>query len=120
MTEEELQALLEASTPERDRHGLFVEECRDQDVRLRFSPQSLSTATLLALVELSLRAAAGADTRLTHLNVTLLRAAQQADVIALSRVLRRERDTVHAEAWLFSHAVIEPMMHATASLRARP
>ena len=118
MTEEELQALLEASTPERDRHGLLVEESRDQDVRLRFSPQSLSTAALLALVELSLRAAAGAGCRLTHLNVTVLRAAQQADVIALSRVLKRERGDVHAECWLFSHAVVEPMLHATASLRA--
>jgi hypothetical protein len=119
MTEEELQALLEASTPERDRYGLFVEECGDQDVRLRFSPQTLSTAAVLALAELALRAAAGTEARLTHLNVTLLRAAQQADVISLSRVLRRERDTVHAEAWLFSHAVVEPMLHATATLNSR-
>jgi acyl-coenzyme A thioesterase PaaI-like protein len=46
----------------------------------------------------------------------MLRAAQQADVIALSRVLRRNRQIVHAEAWLFSHAVVEPMLHATATL----
>ena len=38
MTEDELQALLEKTTPERDRHELFVEECQDQDVRVRFSP----------------------------------------------------------------------------------
>jgi hypothetical protein len=24
---------------------------------------------------------------------------------------------VHAEAWLFSHAVVEPMLHATATLK---
>ncbi len=120
MTEEELQALLEASTPEGERHDLFVEECGDQDVRVRFSPRSLSMASLLALVEISLRAAAGVETRLTHLNVTVLRPAQQADVIALSRVLRRDRGAVHAECWLFSHAVVEPMLHATATLAAAP
>ena len=41
---------------------------------------------------------------------------KQADVIALSRVLRQDRNLVHAEAWLFSHAVVEPMLHATATL----
>src|SRR5437899_2984683 len=120
MTEEELQALLEKTTPERDRYELFVEQCQDQDVRVRFSPakgEGWSTAALLAIAETSLRAAAGPQARMTHLNATVLRSAQQADVIALSRVLRRDRDVVHAEAWLFSHAVVEPMLHATATLR---
>ena len=117
MREDELQALLEASTPEADRHGLFVEECRDQDVRLRFSPQSPAMPALLTLAEIALRAAAGADARLSQLSLTVLREPQPADVISLSRVLRRQRDTVHAEAWLFSHAVVEPMLHATATFR---
>jgi len=120
MTEDELQALLEKTTPEGDRYELFVEQCQDQDVRVRFSPakgEGWSTAALLTIVETSLRAAAGAEARIAHLNVTVLRLAQQADVIALSRVLRRDRDVVHAEAWLFSHAVVEPMLHATATLR---
>ena len=117
MTEDELQALLEKTTPDHDRYELFVEQC--QDVRVRFSPPKdagWSTAALLTVVEISLRATAGAQARLTHLNVTVLRSAQQADVIALSRVLRRDRHVVHAEAWLFSHAVVEPMLHATATL----
>jgi acyl-coenzyme A thioesterase PaaI-like protein len=121
MTEDELQSLLERTTPERDRYELFVEECQDQDVRVRFSPAkgaAWSTAALLTVAEISLRAAAGPETRLSHLNITLLRAAQQADVIALSRVLRRHRQIVHAEAWLFSHAVVEPMLHATATLES--
>ena len=121
MTEEELQQLLEKTTPERDRYELFVEQCQDQDVRVRFSPakgEGWPMAPLLTLVETALRAAAGAEARLTHLNVTVLRAAQQADVIALSRVLRRDRDVIHAEAWLFSHAVVEPMLHATATLES--
>ena len=121
MTEDELQALLEKTTPEGDRYELFVEECQDQDVRVRFSPPKdagWSTAALLTVVETSLRAAAEPRARLTHLNVTLLRGAQPADVIALSRVLRRDRHVVHAEAWLFSHAVVEPMLHATATLVA--
>jgi hypothetical protein len=121
MTENELQALLEKTTPERDRYEMFVEQCQDQDVRVRFSPgkgESWAMAALLTVAETSLRAAAGPQARMKHLNVTVLRAAQEADVIALSRILRRDRHVVHAEAWLFSHAVVEPMLHATATLEA--
>lgn len=120
MTEDELQALLDKTLPERDRYDAFVEECQDQDVRLRFSPrpgESWSDAALLSLVDIALRAAAGVASSLTHLNATVLKAAQDADVIALSRVIRRDGETVHAEAWLFSHAVVDPMLHATASFR---
>jgi hypothetical protein len=119
MTEDELQRRLEATLPPSDLHGLFVEQCQD-DVRLRFSPSPGDTwtmAALLSLVDTSLRAAAGLETRLTHLSVTTLRTAQAADVVALARVIRRDGDSLHAEAWLFSHAVVEPMLHATATLR---
>ena len=122
MTEDELQKLLERTVPARDRYELFVEECQDQDVRLRFSPakgEGWTMPALLTLVDTSLRAAAGAGSSLTHLNITVLRSAQDADVIALSRIIRRNGDVVHAEAWLFSHAVVEPMLHATATLRKR-
>ena len=122
MTEVELQARLEETTPERDRYELFVEESQDQDVRVRFSPpagEGWSTAALLTVVETSLRAAAGAEASVTHLNLTHFRPAQPADVIALSRVIRRDGDVVHAETWLFSHAVVEAMLHATASMVAR-
>jgi hypothetical protein len=122
MTEDELQARLEKTTPERDRYELFVEEAQDQDVRVRFSPpkgEGWSMAGLLAVTETSLRAAAGAEAEVTHLALTRLRAAQDGDIIALSRVIRRDGGTVHAEAWLFSHAVVEAMLHATATLSAR-
>jgi len=119
MTEEELQARLETALPAVDLHDVFVEECQDQDVRLRFSlaaGEEWTTAALLSLVDTSLRAASGLEARVLHLNVTVLRPAQAADVISLSRVIRRDGDRVHAEAWLFSHAVVEPMLHATATL----
>ena len=119
MTEEELQTALEKATPERERYELFIEECQDQDIRVRFSAapgEGWSMPALLAVVHISLRAAAGVEAEITHLNVTKIRGAQQADVLALSRVIRRDRGTVHAEAWLFSHAVVEPMLHATATL----
>ena len=122
MTEEELQARLEETTPERDRYELFVEESQDQDVRVRFSPptgEGWSTAALLTAVETSLRAAAGVEASVTHLNVTRLRPAHPADIIALSRVIRRDGAVVHGEVWLFSHAVVEAMLHATASLAVR-
>src|SRR5262245_23430468 len=120
MTEDELQQLLERSLPAADLHGVFVEECQDQDVRLRFSldpGEHWSSAALLAIVDTSLRAAAGVAASLGNLAVTVLKAADRSDVIALSRVIRRDGDLAHAEAWLFSHAVVEPMLHATASLR---
>ena len=121
MTEDELQARLEATLPAADLHEVFVEECQDQDVRIRFSPakgEGWSMPSLLTLVDTSLRAASGVEAQVTHLNVTKIRDAQQADVLALSRVIRRNRETVHAECWLFSHAVVEPMLHATATLQA--
>lgn len=120
MTEDELQKLLEKALPAADLHGLFVEECQDQDIRLRFSlspGKAWSMPMLLSLVDTALRTAAGLDTQLTHLNVTVLKPAQEADVLALSRVIRRDGGSIHAEAWLFSHAVIDPMLHATATLR---
>lgn len=120
MTEDELQQLLDKTLPAADRHEVFVEECQDQDVRLRFSlkpGEAWSSSTLLSLVDTSLRAAAGLSASLTHLSVTVLRTSQAADVLALSRVIRRDGAVVHAEAWLFSHAVVEPMLHATATLR---
>ena len=122
MIEDELQALLEKSLPLDDRYDVFVEECQDQDVRLRFSPPAgsgWSTAALLSLVDTSLRAAAGLESRVSHLNLTVLRPAQGADVISLTRVIRRDGESVHAESWLFSHAVVEPMLHATATLSSR-
>lgn len=120
MTEDELQDLLDKTLAAADRHDVFVEECQDQDVRLRFSlkaGETWSSTALLSLIDTSLRAAAGLSSSLTHLAVTVLRAPQDADVVALARVIRRDSATVHAEAWLFSHAVVEPMLHATATLR---
>ncbi len=119
MTEDELQALLEKKIVARERYDLFVEECGGQDVRLRFSlpkGEDWTMPALLTLVDTSLRAAAGVEASVTHLSLTVIRPAQQTDVIALSRVIRRNRDLFHAETWLFSHAVVEPMLHATATL----
>ena len=120
MTEDELQRRLDDALPEAERHGVFVEEVGDQDVRLRFDRPSggWSDAALLAVVDTSLRAAAGLAARLTHLSLTRLKPPQDAEIVAIARVIRRDRGTVHAEAWLFSHAVIDAMAHATASLDA--
>ena len=122
MTEEELQDRLEAALPVAHRHDVFVEECQDQDIRLRFSlapGERWSDRVLLSLADTALRTAAGLDGVLSHFNATVLRTAQEADVITLSRVIRRDGDTAHAEAWLFSHAVVEPMLHATASFKRK-
>lgn len=120
MTEDELQKRLEKALPAADLHGLFVEECQDQDMRLRFSlaaGEAWTMPALLSLVDTALRAVAGIEAQITHLNVTVLKPAQEADVLSLSRVIRRDGGSIHAEVWLFSHAVIDPMLHATATLR---
>ena len=42
------------------------------------------------------------------MSTTFLRPAQAADVVTISRVIRRGKHLLNAEAWLFSHAVVEP------------
>jgi acyl-coenzyme A thioesterase PaaI-like protein len=99
----------------------FVEEQEEGEARLRFvrpAGEAWDSATLLALVDAVLRAAAGQGA-LTHLNVTVLKPAQDADVVGLARVIKRDGGTVHAEAWLFSHAVVDLFLHATATLRTK-
>jgi hypothetical protein len=122
MTEDELQVLLERSLLVDDLHGLIVEEIEDQDVRLRFpgGAGGGSQARLLAFVDAALRAVAlPAEVVLSNLNVTFLKAAGEGDAIALARVIRRDGNTtIHAEVWLFSHAAIDAVVHATATLRS--
>src|ERR1044071_10148340 len=99
MTKDQFQQLLEKTLPAADRHDVFVEECQDQDVRLRFSltpGETWSSSTLLSLVDTSLRAAAGLSASLTHLSVTVLRSPHAADVLAPSRVIRRAGGAIHA------------------------
>lgn len=122
MTEDELQTLLDKTLPARDRYDVFVEEAQDQDIRLRFSlasGESWTTPALLTLVDTALRAATDIEATISHLNVTAIRPAEAADVIALSRVIRRNGDTAYAEVWLFSHTVVEAMLHAAATLTLR-
>ena len=133
MTEDELQRFLEETLPKADLHGLFVEDAQDQDVRLRFpfAPHFIgpgnvfSGPALLSFADTALFAAVQARVGrvqlglTSNLNVTFLRPAQAADVIAVSRVIRKGKSTAHAEAWLFSHAVVEPVLHATATLALR-
>ena len=64
MTEDELQKILETALPAADLHDVLVEECQDQDIRLRFSlkpGETWTSAALLSLVDTSMRAAAGLD-----------------------------------------------------------
>jgi hypothetical protein len=97
----------------------WIEEQEEGEARLRFvrpAGEAWDDGDLLALVEATLKKALGAAT-LTHLGVTVLRPVQDADVVGLARLIKRDGPTLHAEAWLFSHAVVEPILHATATLR---
>ena len=127
--EAELQALLRRMLPARDLHDVAVEAIEEGEIRLRFpysdahlgpgrifsGPLLLSFADTAVFAAVQLGLPAGQVALTSTINVAFLRPAQAADVIALSRVLRRGRRLAHAEAWLFSHAGVEPVAHATAS-----
>jgi acyl-coenzyme A thioesterase PaaI-like protein len=134
VSEEELQDLLEAILPAIDRHGLIVEEAQDQDVRLRFPFRSsllgpgdiFSGPALLGFADTAMFAAILAATGgqspglVATMSTTFLRPMPAADAIALARVIRKGRRMAHAEAWLFDHTPVEPVLHATASYMLRP
>jgi len=124
-----LQALLYRVLPARDIHGLQVDAIEEGEIRLRFpfaaenvGPGGIfSGPLLLSFCDTAIFAAAQLDLPANEialtstLNVAFLRPAKATDMVALSRVLRRGRRLVHAEAWLFSHAAVEPVAHATAT-----
>lgn len=126
---DELTRLLKAQLPEIDHHGLEVEELDEQEVRLRFpfdprfiGPGNIfSGPTLLGFADTALYAAAlaaiprGTIAVVSTMATTFLKPAMAADVLALSRVISGSRSALHLEAWLFSHAAIDPMMHVTAT-----
>ena len=132
--EAELQALLGRLLPERDLHGVAVEETEAAEFCLGFplaedcpgQGHVFSGLLLLTFADTAIFAAvqlgvpAGQLALTSTINVAFLRAAQAADVVTLSRVLRRGRNLTHAEAWLFSHAGVEPVAHATASCAIVP
>lgn len=130
----ELLEILRQTLPARDQHGLTVEEVGDDGVRLRFPfsdtfigpGEIFSGPTLLSFADTAIFAAiqarigrAGAGI-VSTLNASFLRPAKPADIIALARVIRLGKKSAHAEAWLFSHVPVDPILHATASCVIRP
>lgn len=129
-----LQALLYRSLPPRDLHALTVESCDSGEVRLRFAFDAglvgpgdvFSGPALLSFADTAVYAAAQAtygDQALaltSSINATFLRPAQAADILALSRVVKRGRQLAHVEAWLFNHVAIDAVLHATASCTIVP
>jgi len=134
LTEDDLQRLLAATLPAIDQHGVIVEEAQDQDVRLRFpftpslvGPGDIfSGPALLGFADTAMFAAILAATGgqslgiVASMNATFLRPMAASDAIAIARVIRKGKRTAHAEAWLFDHAPIEAVLHATATCTLRP
>jgi uncharacterized protein (TIGR00369 family) len=133
MTADELSSILRRNLPARDVHGVVVESFEGGEVRLRFpfDPSFIgpgdvfSGPTLLSFADTAVYAAAqaaygAAALPLTStINVAFLQAAQASDIVALSRVIKRGKRLAHVEAWLFNHAAIDPITHATASCAIR-
>ena len=130
---DELQRWLLDTLPAIDRHGLEVEDIDPEGVRLRFpfdrkfiGPGDIfSGPALLGFTDTAIYAAAkavvGRDAvpLVSTLSVTFLRPAQAADILALARVISRRSRVLHTEAWLFAHAVVDPLLHATATCVVR-
>lgn len=133
MTAAELAHLLADRLPAIDLHGVIVEEAEDQDIRLRFpfrdewlGPNDIfSGPTLLGFADTAIYAAGqatlGTDAvpLVSTMSTTFLRPAQAADVVTLSRVIRRGKRLLNAEAWLFSHMPVDPILHVTATCAVR-
>lgn len=129
-----LQDLLRRTLPARDLHDVSVDAVEEGEIRLRFPFRAeylgpgdiVSGSLLLSFADTAIYAAAQLDlpegqiALTSTLAVSFLRPAQPADVISLSRVLRRGKTLVHAEAWLFSHTATDPILHATASCAVVP
>lgn len=127
--ERQLQALLRATLPARDLHNLEVEEIGDDGVRLRFpfdpgligpgaifsGPALLSFADTAIYAAIQARIGSTGAALVSTLNVSFLRPAKATDTICLARVIRLGKKSANAEAWLFSHAAVEPILHATAN-----
>lgn len=127
--ERRLADLLRRTLPARDLHDVAVETVDEGEVRLRFPfrPDHLgpgnifSGPLLLSFADTAIYAAVqlGLDqdriALTSTLNAAFLKPAPAGDIVTLSRVLRRGRRLVHAEAWLFDHAAIDPLCHVTAS-----
>lgn len=128
-SESDLQRLLLRLLPARDQHDLVVEEIEEGEIRLRFpfdpacvgpggivsGPLLLSFADTAIFAAAQSSLSAGEIALTSTLNVAFLRPAKPTEIVALSRLLRRGRTVLHAEAWLFSHAAVEPILHATAT-----
>jgi uncharacterized protein (TIGR00369 family) len=133
LTTAELARLLADRLPAIDLHGVIVEEAEDQDIRLLFpfrdewlGPNGIfSGPTLLGFADTAMFAAGqaslGAESvpMVSTMSTTFLRPAQSAGVVAISRVIRRGKRLMNAEAWLFSHTPVDPILHATATCVVR-
>lgn len=125
--------LLDAWLPEIDRHGPLVEESDGEGVRLRFplrpefvgpgrvfsGPTLLGFADTAMFAAVQIRLDAGRVALMSTVSATFVRAAEAADIVVLARAIRVGRTLANAEAWLFGHAVVEPVLHATATYALR-
>jgi acyl-coenzyme A thioesterase PaaI-like protein len=136
----ELHELLERFLPRVDHRGETIEALGDGTLRMRLRvrpeyvshdlpPGSgqdvLSGPILMGFADTALYACVhahyGAEVlaAIVDFNVTCLRVAGDADLIAHARIIRRGRSLAFVEAWLHSGASDEPCTHVTATYAVR-
>ncbi len=141
MTPEDLSALLMANLPAVDHRGEVIEGIGTDCVRMRMpvndtyfshdlppgsGQKVLSGPISLGFAETALYACVhafygpNALVTTTCLNITYLRFAGDADVIAVTKLLRRGRSTASLETHLYSQGAEQPFAQVTATYAIQP
>jgi uncharacterized protein (TIGR00369 family) len=140
LSKTELEDLLIRNLPAVDHHDEVVEQIGDGNVRIRvpFREEYLgadiwgdsdqvvfSGPMVMALADTAMygciHANLGRDVVavIVTINITFLRPAKAADLIAEARIMRRGKRLVNLEAHIYSDGESEPMMHATSTYSVR-
>lgn len=141
LTAQEVERTITQNLPRIDRHGETVEEVGPDRIRVRLpftdaflgtepwqdgSGRVFSGPMVMGLADTAMYccviAAIGIDVIpvVANLNITFLRPARAADLIAEARVVRRGNRLNYLECWLTSDGQAEPCAHVTSTYRVAP
>ncbi len=140
MTESELKKLLVNKLPGVDNHGEVVEEIGEGSVRIRLpfkeeymgediwgksGSRVFSGPVTMGLADTSMYACVlsafgqGVIPVIVTLTINFLSPVKAADLVAESRIIRRGKNLVYLETYLFSNSIQKPVAHITSTYAIR-
>ncbi|MEQ9640289.1 MAG: PaaI family thioesterase [Alphaproteobacteria bacterium] len=141
LTAQQAEATITANLPPVDHHGEVVEDVGPDSIRVRlpYDPAFMgsepwqhgdgrvfSGPMVMGFADTAMyscvMAALGTDVIpvMANLNITFLRPAQAADLIAEARIVRRGGRLHYLECWLTSAGTSAPCAHVTSTYRVAP